>query len=220
MTGRSSGPKGDFNGTDEDVAVARITATGSSDTTFGAVSGAERTGYVTIPHAGMDNAESVKIQPDGKLSWWGSAALKDSLIARLMPDGTLDTGFGSGGIVIRSFSSGSDDFLYDVAVQGDGKIVAVGAADPPGLTRPAFLVARFLGDSGSSPAAASLSAPSSRTAISSLDQAMFAPLAPVTDLDLTQLATEWLLATPRRGRSNRGTIGSPFTMREVGPGLR
>jgi uncharacterized delta-60 repeat protein len=193
--------EGGVNGTDHDVTVARLTATGSFDTTFGAVSGAARTGYVMIPHAGDDNAASVKIQPDGKLvvvGFWGDGPAQDPFIARLTPDGTLDPGFGSGGIVIHSFSSGSG--LDDVAVQGDGKLVAVGSAEPPGLTRPAFLVARFLGDSGPSPAAASPPAPSSPTAISPPDQAMLAPLATSTDLDLTQLATEWLRLTPTHSR--------------------
>jgi uncharacterized delta-60 repeat protein len=185
---------GGVNGADEDVAVARVTAAGVLDTTFGAA----RTGCVVIPHAGLDLAKSVKIQADGKLVVVGEAGT-DSFIARLKPDGTLDPGFGSGGIVMHSFSSGSDDILDDVAVQGDGKLVAVGTADTTGPTTEALLVARFQGgDTSSSVAAASLSAPSSPTAISPLDLAM---LAPSTDLDLTELATEWLRSSPERSHS-------------------
>ena len=56
-----------FNGTDDDVAVARLTTTGAFDTTFGAVSGSARTGSATIPLAGHNGARSVTIQADGKL---------------------------------------------------------------------------------------------------------------------------------------------------------
>jgi uncharacterized delta-60 repeat protein len=210
-----------FNGTDYDVAVARVTPAGALDTTFGAVSGAARTGSVVIPHPGYDIGMSVKVQADGKLVVVGPAA-QDSLVARLMPDGTLDPGFGSGGIVVHSFSSGSDDYLLDVAVQGDGKLVAAGYATPPGLTTPAFLVARFLGASaplqapsavpqrttspilGSSRLQGTLLAPASAPAASTGPQEVLTlnPWMPSADQDLTALAAEWLRAGRKRSRSS------------------
>jgi uncharacterized delta-60 repeat protein len=44
---------------------------------------------------------------------------------RYLGNGSLDTVFGSGGIVITSIGSGND-FIWSVAIQTDGKIVAVG----------------------------------------------------------------------------------------------
>jgi uncharacterized delta-60 repeat protein len=103
---------------------------------------------VTVPRVGYQNPTTVTIQPDGKLVVVGRSET-DSLVARFESDGRLDTGFGSGGVVVYSFSSGNDDDLRDVAVQADGKIVAVGITTPPGLTSGAtFLIARFEGKSG------------------------------------------------------------------------
>jgi uncharacterized delta-60 repeat protein len=50
----------------------------------------------------------------------------DALEDRILPSapGTLDTGFGSGGIVTTSFGTRSNDYGFGVAVQADGKVVA------------------------------------------------------------------------------------------------
>src|SRR5262249_38941204 len=146
---------------------------------------------------------------------------QDSLVARLMPDGTLDPGFGIGGIVVHSFSSGSDDHLLDVAVQTDGRIAVVGQVTPPGQTSgAAFLIARFLGDPaplqtpsavpqrttspilGSSRLQGTLLAPASAPAASTGPQEALTlnPWMPSTDQDLTALATDWLLAGRKRYR--------------------
>ncbi|MBA3785485.1 MAG: hypothetical protein H0X15_08105, partial [Acidobacteria bacterium] len=46
-------------------------------------------------------------------------------------DGTLDTSFGASGKVITSISGGNES-AYGVALQSDGKIVAVGQTGSPG----------------------------------------------------------------------------------------
>jgi uncharacterized delta-60 repeat protein len=196
------------NGVDIDIALARFTPAGVLDGAFG-----NGTGFVTLARPGRQYARSVAIQADGKLIVAGSEEVSGgAFVARFQRDGTLDGGFGDRpgdqGLVIRPFGSSGSRF-YDVAIQADGKIVAAGQANGDGID---FLVARYLGDSGSSPAVASLSAPGSPTAISPLDEVMLAPLAPSTDLDLTQLATEWLRPTPKRSRpalrapSRQGTL--------------
>src|ERR1700682_4494465 len=67
----------------------------------------------------------VVVQPDGKmliggdftaLSPNGGAAVTRNRIARLNPDGTLDT----------AFNPNANDSVYSIAGQADGKIVAVG----------------------------------------------------------------------------------------------
>src|SRR6185503_19320382 len=56
-------------------------------------------------------------------------------------DGVADPTFGNGGLVMTDFS-GNFDWINDVLVQPDGKILAVGATDmASGLTR--FALARY-----------------------------------------------------------------------------
>lgn len=64
------------------------------------------------------------------------------------PAGSLDTTFGAGGVSVTPMSAG-DDYLNAVAVQADGKIVAVGTA--PGAAGNEFAVARFTRDGALDP---------------------------------------------------------------------
>lgn len=93
----------------------------------------------TIPTAGLDTGfgsggkvaiarpggvgEALAVQPDGKILVAASGTGNFSLL-RLLPDGSLDAGFGSAGIVTTDF--GSNDDAYGLALQADGRIVAVG----------------------------------------------------------------------------------------------
>ncbi len=101
---------------------------GALDPTFG--SG----GVVTSSFStGLNIAEDVLVQPDGKIVAAGSADMGrtsyDFLVARYNANGTLDTSFGSGGRAATDFSGGADE-AYAVAVQPgtNGKIVAGGWA--------------------------------------------------------------------------------------------
>jgi len=75
-------------------------------------------------------AADVAIQPDGRIVVAGTAFLNGSgrewFVARYFPSGQLDTGFGSGGKTITSFTG--DDDVGALALQADGKIVVVGGA--------------------------------------------------------------------------------------------
>ncbi|HKJ09760.1 MAG TPA: hypothetical protein VKA76_11810 [Gammaproteobacteria bacterium] len=51
---------------------------------------------------------------------------QDFAVARYKPDGTLDTAFGKGGIVITPVGSSTVDSAQSVVVQPDGKVVAAG----------------------------------------------------------------------------------------------
>ena len=74
---------------------------------------------------GADVAESVAIQPDGKIVAVGWA--DDQLaVARLNPDGSLDTDFSYDGTVVTKLGDYTNG--YGVVIQPDGKIVAVGYA--------------------------------------------------------------------------------------------
>jgi hypothetical protein len=64
----------------------------------------------------------------------------DLFLARFLPDGSLDSSFGSGGVV-RTLV-GTQDQAATVAIQPDGGIVVAGVALVSGQAR--MLVARYL----------------------------------------------------------------------------
>jgi uncharacterized delta-60 repeat protein len=113
----------DFSG--EDFALARYHPDGTLDTSFGVG------GRVTTDFPGLAAVPSaVVIQPDGKILVAGGAFplftfLGDFKIARYNPDGSLDAGFGTGGIVTTSFP-GQGSYAFALALQQDGRIVAAG----------------------------------------------------------------------------------------------
>ncbi|MFB3905833.1 MAG: hypothetical protein ACE15E_20480 [Acidobacteriota bacterium] len=84
---------------------------------------------------------STVIQQDGKMvvgTATGGAGLSNFLLARFNPDGSLDAGFGTDGVVTGDLT-GTDDYLTCVTLQPDGKILAVGWAG----FYPDFLVQRY-----------------------------------------------------------------------------
>ncbi len=113
--------------------VLRLTPAGKPDGTFG--SG----GQHTFP-LGTDldsQARAVAIQADGKIVVGGitqsdpaTSANTDFTLARLNTDGSLDSTFNSIGVQTVAFDVGGtkSDQLTALAVQRDGKIVAVGSA--------------------------------------------------------------------------------------------
>ena len=111
-----------------------LLSAGQLDTTFG--SG----GKVTLPGAnGTTNyrINAVAVQADGKTLLAGSAGTLDNgnlgqfFLERLNVDGTVDSSFGSGGIVTTGFANLAG--ANAIAVQGDGKIV-LGGIDESTLT--------------------------------------------------------------------------------------
>jgi uncharacterized delta-60 repeat protein len=100
---------------------SRFNANGSVDTTFG-VNGVALTNF-------SGAARAIALQPDGKIivaGQWGNAS--DFALVRFNSDSTIDTSFGSGGLVTTDFTTSvaSPEHINDIAVQPDGKIVAVG----------------------------------------------------------------------------------------------
>jgi uncharacterized delta-60 repeat protein len=125
-----------------DFALARYNSDGTLDTTFGG-SGMVVTDF-SPETGGDDTAYGVAIQPDGKIVAAGAAGGDEEIdpgdfaLARYNPDGTLDGTFGTGGKVRLSIGAG--DYIVDVALQLDGKIVVVGSSED------SFTVARFNSD--------------------------------------------------------------------------
>jgi uncharacterized delta-60 repeat protein len=124
-------------GESADFALARYNANGSLDTSF-AGDGLQTTDFL---FGGGDVANDVAIQANGRIVAvgfaGGGATGEDFALARYSPDGSLDTSFSGDGRKRTSFS-GTDffDSANGVALQGDGRIVAVGAgADEVALAR-------------------------------------------------------------------------------------
>ncbi|MEO7319254.1 MAG: choice-of-anchor D domain-containing protein, partial [Chthoniobacteraceae bacterium] len=112
--------------TDYDIALLRYTASGALDNGFG-------TGGKVIVDLGRrdDRGQSVAVQSDGKILVAGysrNANIKaDIALLRYNPDGSLDSGFGTGGIVTTTIGP-VYDYGFSVAVQSDGKIVVAGTS--------------------------------------------------------------------------------------------
>lgn len=125
--------------TGNDLALARYTSTGAPDLTFGG------DGWITVTVGVSAPADDMLLQPDGKIVVVGwvltsnaPGAPISALVARFNPDGSPDTGFDGDGIVMMSLG-GVNDQLRDVALQPDGKIVAVGFSKPGPKTDLAIL---------------------------------------------------------------------------------
>ena len=92
-----------------------------------------------------DGARGIAVQADGKVLVVGSSFHGPGgfLSARLTAAGTLDTGFGSNGVVISAIGANSQSEATTVLVQPDGKILVIGtAADASGNGD--LAVARYL----------------------------------------------------------------------------
>ena len=102
-------------------------------------------GTVTTVVGASAQAKKVIIQPDGKilvLGAVGNGGAQDTVLIRYNKDSSLDTGFGTGGIVVKAFSPFAED-VNDLAFQSDGKIVVAGTFYSPETQSNDFLVARF-----------------------------------------------------------------------------
>ncbi len=120
-------------------ALARYNANGSLDTTFSDDGKAQ----TNINSGNSDIANDVAIQSDGKILLVGGNNNRDFVLARYIPDGSLDTNFGNGGIVFTDIFSNDPDTANAIAIQPDGRIVVAGTgqnnANPTD-----FAVARYL----------------------------------------------------------------------------
>ncbi len=125
--------KGDY----ADFALARYNTDGTLDTSFGT------DGMVTTAisaNSNVDNARSVAIQTDGKIVAAGIDSSYNFALVRYNTDGTLDTTFGTGGMVTTT----NYDKAYAVAIQSDGKIVAAGVGYSSSRYYYDFVVVRYL----------------------------------------------------------------------------
>jgi uncharacterized delta-60 repeat protein len=113
------------NGGTYEFLVLRFNPDGTLDTSF------DGDGRVTTSIAsGHDIVRDVQIQDDGKIVVSGrshNGANYDFSVVRYNVDGSLDTGFGTGGMVTTPIGSG-DDHGEGLALQADGKILVTGSS--------------------------------------------------------------------------------------------
>jgi uncharacterized delta-60 repeat protein len=127
-----------------DFAVARYMPGGGLDASF---SGDGRQTIALLPQ-GLDNAEAVAIQGNGRIVVVGSsdqnATGTDFAVARMMPNGDPDTGFSGDGQRLIGFGNGiRTDEAKDVAIQPNGRIVIAGVSDQA-ATSDDFAIARLM----------------------------------------------------------------------------
>jgi uncharacterized delta-60 repeat protein len=111
------------------LALARLNTNGSLDLSFGV------NGKITTP--GIDNANALAIQSDGKIVAAGGFSGLE--LARYQTNGSLDTSFGTNGIATAF--SGNAAGAQAVGIQSDGKIVVSGHSQTTGPSQ--FALARF-----------------------------------------------------------------------------
>ena len=115
---------GTYNG---QFALLHYNANGTPDTNFGT------DGMVLTTFGGSSETPSaMTLDSNGKILLAGtttqSATGKDFAMARYNANGSLDTSFGTGGLVTTDFS-GNNDVASAITVQSDGKIVLAGYSE-------------------------------------------------------------------------------------------
>jgi len=108
------------------VGMVRYAADGSLSTGFG--TGGKLSIACPIGAGSLGVSKAIR-QPDGKIllvgTSWPASDNSDLALVRINADGSVDTGFGSSGWVSIDYG-GELEYGYDLALQADGKIVAVG----------------------------------------------------------------------------------------------
>ncbi len=114
-------------------AVVRYLRDGSLDTSFGVE------GVVTTSFSDSAYAVDLAVDPGGRIVVVGYAPPKRgadrvATVVRYSRDGSLDTSFGTGGVVMLPYGRSTPyTTLSSVGFQSDGKIILVGAASPGSL---------------------------------------------------------------------------------------
>jgi uncharacterized delta-60 repeat protein len=123
----------------DDFRIARYAANGTLDTTFGSA------GYTDVAFPDSSHIHDIVVQADGDIVAVGmnqaTSTSSDFALARFLPDGHLDTAFGTAGKVLTSL--GGYDHANHIALQPDGKIV-VGGETGSSQTLVDVALARYL----------------------------------------------------------------------------
>lgn len=128
---------GDYNG---DFVLMRLTADGQLDNEFGGY------GIVFTDISGNDQANSLVIQPNGKIILAGASYLNvqsDITMVRYNASGSLDHTFGRRGKVLTDIEGEENDVLHSINLTPDGYIVVSGSRLDSVWVN--FFVARYTG---------------------------------------------------------------------------
>lgn len=134
-------------GSDREVAIARLTATGTIDPGFGtagiatvapADTASQSLADLTLDHAGRVVFVGARTPNSG-------SGISDSLIGRLTTAGQPDGEFASGGRVVLDLSGGNTDRFVSVHLRGR-KILAVGDATDGATGTGRVVTAQLIGD--------------------------------------------------------------------------
>jgi len=130
-------------GSAADFALVRYLPNGAVDTTFG------NGGLVLADSGAAEIADHLIQLPNGNLLLAGytndaGAGAHDFLLARFLPDGAIDTSFGTAGFLRTGFVAGSTDECHAVAVAGQDLVLTAGSVTAPGTFAPDFGLARYI----------------------------------------------------------------------------
>lgn len=133
------------NGANFDIALVRLEANGSLDSSFDGNSG-NGNGVVTVAvGSANDQGYAVAIQTDGQIvvaGYYTAAVSTDTVILRFNTNGRLDTTFDGDGIAPHNFSADDTDEALAMTLQSDGRIVISGCIRGSGRLND-YLLARF-----------------------------------------------------------------------------
>lgn len=139
-------------GLDGDITLIRLNSDGSLDTTF------DGDGIVLTDVSVGDGGDRVVVLGNGdglgndKIAVGAHVGFEngdiDFALLRYNTDGSLDTSFGTDGVVTTDINASSRDFVTGMAVQDDGKVVLVGNASPVvgGASEADFALVRYNAD--------------------------------------------------------------------------
>jgi uncharacterized delta-60 repeat protein len=101
-------------------------------------------GVLNFPTSTNEVANAIAIQSDGKIVVAGSAYVGGGhqfALARCKSNGSLDTTFGKGGLVLTNFPTSTNEVAYGIALAASGRIVVAGYATVGGGAQ--FALARY-----------------------------------------------------------------------------
>lgn len=132
--------------TNRNAALLQLLPSGVRDSTFG-VNGAVITDFDSLD----DHYAQIAIQPDGKIIAAGMTGYINSsfAMARYHANGKIDSSFGTNGLVVNNMSVSYSDYIMDIFLQADGKIVFAARTDnnvqsPYNSSPIDFIVGRYL----------------------------------------------------------------------------
>jgi uncharacterized delta-60 repeat protein len=118
--------------------VVRYLSDGSLDNSFGTL------GIVRMPLGTASVAHDVALTTEGKIVVVGTVSDGSGskfLVVRYLSNGSLDSSFGSAGVVNTAIDNSTYAGAFGVTVASDGKLIVVGQSNPN--SNPSFTISRY-----------------------------------------------------------------------------